>query len=939
MGQGLNEHVNDLDGGAPQGLVGRDQDVEDVWGFLNSAEPARAVLLSGEPGVGKTALMDQVAQRAAAAGARVLRVTGAQFESGVPYAGLNQILLPLYEGGELETLTLAHREALDVALGFGTGAPPEPFVLCVATSVLLRRVAATTPLLLGVDDLPWMDQASVAVLGFVACRLQGSGITFLATAREGSRSLFNDAAVRDHDVSPLDEMSARLLLRSRHPRLSGRLVERVITAAQGNPLALLELPTALSGPRRAALESVPAELPLSRRLQRVFGSQAAALPPASRRLLLVAALEGTGDLAVLQSAARESGAGADLSDLGPAESDGLVSIDEIDYRLRFRHPLIRSAVLETSTLAERRAAHRVLAGVLHEQPDRRAFHLGEASVEPDEDVACLLERSGRRLLQRGDAVAAIRALTRAANLSPGPAGRAARLAEAAYVGADATRELDRASHLLEGARQAGSDARGSLYSASVEVHQIVNGKGDIDTAHQMLVGAIENGGVALDADDPALEGALALLLQLCWMGGRPELWDPFYKILDRLRPEVPQLLAVAVAAQADPARTASTAPQALEALVSGLAQQADPSRIARIAAACIYTDRLADVREDLWRTLRQARDVGQAGIELAALSILCMDAFLTGRWNTANDLGDEGLRLCEEFECRSMAPFFQGQMAMLAAARGETSSAEQTADAISGWGTAHGALLAAVEAERVRALCRLGEGDFESAYRHAAAISPPGQLSSHTPNAMWVVMDLVEAAVRTNRQSQAEAHVRAVQEAGIAAVSPRLALLAGASAALAATADDEAVTLFEQALALQGIQQWPFEAARVTLVYGERLRKARAYAEARTPLSEALRVFEELGARPWAERARRELKATGWGVRRRSGPASVQLTPQEAQIAQLAASGLTNKQIAERLYLSPRTVGGHLSKVFPKLAITSRAALRDALTKLDEQPG
>jgi DNA-binding CsgD family transcriptional regulator len=679
---------------------------------------------------------------------------------------------------------------------------------------------------------------------------------------------------------------------------------------------------------------VPADLPLSRRLQRVFGSRVAALPAASRHLLLVAALDGSDDLAVVQAAAGRPGGHAELRHLCPAEREGLIHLDESTYRVRFRHPLIRSAVLSTSTLAERRAAHRVLAEVLHEQPDRRAWHLGEACTEPDEDVAGLLERSGRRLLQRGDVVAAVQALTRAAHLSPSAADRAGRLAEAAFIGVDAGRELAQAAQLIEAARQVGSGDREALYSTAVEVHQIMNGDSTVDTAHQMLVQAIENGSHGYDAYDPALEGAVSLLVTLSWISGRPERWDTCHKILDRLRPEVPRLLAVTVATQADPARTAPAALQDLEDLVAGLPLATDPMRIARIANACIYTDRLADVREDLWRALRQARNGGQAGIHLSVLPLLSVDAFLTGHWETSIDLADEGLRLCEEFSSASVTPGFQYLRATVAAARGETDSAEEAADAITRWGEAHGALLMVTQAQRVRVLSRLGQGDFEGAYQHAIAVSPPGQLPSHTPNALWLVMDLVESAVRTRRQAEAQAHVRAVQEAGIAALSPRLALLAGASAAMAATADDEALTLFEQALALPGIDQWPFETARVNLAHGERLRKARSSAEARKPLSAALAAFEELGARPWADRAKRELAATGWMVRRRSGPASARLTPQETQVAQLAASGLTNKQIAERLHLSPRTVGGHLAKVFPKLSITSRAALRDALTNL-----
>ena len=251
-----------------------------------------------------------------------------------------------------------------------------------------------------------------------------------------------------------------------------------------------------------------------------------------------------------------------------------------------------------------------------------------------------------------------------------------------------------------------------------------------------------------------------------------------------------------------------------------------------------------------------------------------------------------------------------------------------------GWAGARGARTAEVFARHALVLAGLGQGDFEGAYQHAAAMSPPGTLASHVPHCLWVVMDLVEAAVRTHRQAEADRHVRAMQGAGIAALSPRLAILAAASAAIAA-GEDRAPALFEQALSLPTVDQWPFDVARVRLAYGERLRRARAAAESRIHLQAALTAFGKLGAVPWAARAEQELRATGHTRMSSAAPGVTALTPQELQIARLAASGMTNKQIAERLYLSPRTVGGHLYQIFPKLGVSTRAALRDALGAAD----
>ncbi|MEU4096765.1 AAA family ATPase [Streptomyces sp. NPDC026673] len=923
--------ADDVGDGSPRGLVGRAADVDRVEGLLGAGDAAGAVLLSGEPGVGKTALLNELARRGSAAGARVLRAAGAESESDVAYAGLNQLLLPLWEESDPQTLEDAHREALRVALGFGTGAPPERFLVSNAALALLRRAAAATPILLIVDDLQRLDPASAAVLGFAARRLRGSRIRFLAAAPRGCRGHVEDGVRTEHEVPPLDEEASRVLVGSCHPDLAVSVVDCVIAAAQGNPLALVDLPAVLSGPQRAGAERLPAVLPLSPRLREVFGSQVAGLPAATRRLLLVSALEGTGDLGVLRSAAQRLGAGADLADIEPAERDGLVRFEELDHRLSFRHPLLRAAVIEASTASERRAVHRELAEVLHERPEQRAWHLGEACVEQDEDVAALLEGTAHRVLRRGDAMAAIRSLTKAAHLSPGAADRARRLSAAAYVRADASGELTVASRLLDDARRFGSDDRASLYSAAVAVHRMLNGEGHIDTAHRVLLGALESCDHRYEACDPALNEALHLLLLLCCLGGREELWTPLHRFLDRLGSDAPRLLAVNVATQGDPARTAVAVLGDLDELIADLPQETAPSRITRIGTASIAADRFSGVRDAVRRIPPQGRR------RIVTLPLLCTDAFLAGRWDDTTELADEGLRLCKELAFEAVSWYFLYYKAVVAAARGESGTAVAAAEAMASWGTSRGARHLVTLADHIRVLVAQAEGDFEGAYRHAVAISPAGELAPYTPVALLVVLDVVEAAVRTRRHAEAAAHVAAARHAGIEALSPRRAMFADASAAMAAEADEEAIGLFERALSHPGVRQWPFDRARVALAYGERLRKARSTTDARASLSEALTAFEELGARPWADRAMRTLQATGWMVRRADGPGSVSLTPQEAEIARLAASGLTNKQIAGRLYLSPRTVGGHLGRVFPKLGITSRAALRDALMSRGER--
>jgi DNA-binding CsgD family transcriptional regulator len=917
-------------------LVGRGRDLLRIREFLADANRGGALLLSGEAGVGKTVLLDALADAATAAGTRVLRAAGVEFEADVSYSGLNQLLFPIHES--FRDLDETHRDALRVALGFGSGPPVQRLLVSNATMLLLRRATAESPLLLIVDDIPWIDPASAAVLGFVARRLPGSQVSFLAASRSGSYRSSESGDLPEYELPPLDEESATVLVDTRFPGLAGGVRRRLLAAAQGNPLALLELPTALKGTQRSSLEHLPAVLPLSQRLQALFVSRVASLPHPTHRLLLLATLDGSGDLGVLQAATQQANFHTDLDALGPAERDQLVQIDTSARRLTFRHPLIRSAVMEISTSSERLSAHRALAQALLDQPERRAWHLGEASLQPDESVAEMLEEAAHQILRRGDAIGAVTALTRAAELSPLGIDRGRRLAEAAYIGADATGALDNAWELLAGARRADPDLSGSLHSTAAAVHLTLNDQGDIETAHRLLTGAIKAGTHRYDARDDALIDALHLLLLLCFFGGRPELWEPFNAAVARLLPEAPVLLSVAGKLFSDPVRQGAGALAQLESILAGARDETDPARIVRMGTASLYADRLGDVREPSWRVVRQGRDGGPVRRQLGALMHLCLDDYLTGKWEEASELADEGLTLCEDVGYTFFSWYFLYSKAMIGAARGDSGTSDVLNERIIRWAKPRGVRTAVHYAHHCRALTALGSGDFESAYQHASDISPAGILAAYVPHALWSVMDLVEAAVRTNRHAEAAAHVRAMTEANIAALSPRLALLAGGSAAMCATDDDESVRLFEKTLSLPHVDRWPFDLARVQLAYGERLRRARATVSSRGPLGAALEAFEELGAKPWAERATKELRAAGWSAPGAGDHPPQVLTPQEREIATLAASGLTNKQIAAQLFLSHRTVGAHLYQIFPKLGITSRAALSSALAALEQDP-
>ncbi|MFE2913713.1 AAA family ATPase [Kitasatospora indigofera] len=910
-------------------LVGREHELARVTAGPARERESGALLLSGQPGIGKSAVLEAAAGAAAAAGTRVLRAAGVEFEADISYAALNQALLPLQD--VFDRLGHHHREALDVALGLGAGAPPERFVVCNAALSLLRAAAVDAPVLLVVDDLPWVDRASAAVFGFVARRTAGARVRFLGAARTGAGGFFEHTGLPVHELSPLAPQAAAHLVDTRFPGLARPVRRRLLDTAQGNPLALLELPNALRQDQPRARDVPPAILPLGERLRSLFLTRVRDLPAATRDLLLLAALDGTGDLAVLSAAARESDGGAGLEDLGPAEGDQLVRVDSGTHRLVFRHPLVRSAVVEAATSSRLRAAHRALARVLEHRPVQRAWHLGEATLRPDEEVAVLLEHAAGHILERGDAVAAIAALTRAADLSPLGTDRARRLAEAAYVGAEAVGALSSAEALLEDARRADPGHGVSLRAAGAAVQLLLNSDGDVATAHRLLVGAVEAGGHGYRADDPALLDTLHFLMLLCSYGGKEELWAPFHAALSRLRPAAPPLLGIGAQTFSDPLNADGATLRRLDEIIDGVTAGTELAEIVRIGAAAIYPDRLSALREASWRVVRQGREGGPVRRHIGALLHLCLDDYLCGRWQEAVELSDEGLALCADSGYSICTWFFQFTKGLVLASRGDAGPARALATAMTDWAAPRGVRMSTDCARQVHLLADIAEGDFDRAFGHAEAVSPAGRFAPRTPHALWVFFDLVESAVRTDRQDAAAAHVRALRGTNAAALSPRLALLAAGAEAVAEPDDQHAARFFARAVGGPDVEKWPFDLARVRLAQGERLRRARAVSDARAPLAAALRTFERLGAAPWAERARKELRAAGEPVALPDGRGVGALTPQEREIAELAATGLTNKQIAERLFISHRTVGAHLYQIYPKLGIASRVALRDAL--------
>ena len=915
-------------------LEGRDVELDIVTSVVRGLhDHGQALVLLGEPGAGKTALLEAATGQAAPAGVLVLSVTGVEFEADLPYSGLNQIALPLAE--VLGGLATPHQQALRTALGLDDGPAPSMASVASGALALLTQASTSRPLLVTVDDLQWVDRMSAAALSFVARRVGSLRMGLIATLRTGTSTIFERSDLSELELGPLHQDAAERILGTRFPGLTRVQRARFVEEARGNALALLELPRASSdGADRGRGRAVPSSTSVSRRVQHLFASRVSRLPPSSRQVLLLTALSGTGQLQVLRAAAGPSL----LTDLAPAERADLVYVDDRARRVSFCHPLAGAAVVALSTAEERFGAHRALASAVDGDVVQQALHLAEASIEPDEEVATALEQAGKYYLRRGDPNGAVEALIRAAHLSPSEQDRNRRLAGAAYLGADVTGDLDGALALLEQARSGAIELPRSMAAVLATSYVLLNGDCEIDAAHGLLAGALAAHSGTLDAADEDVVGVLRSLLLVCWTGGRPELWNDFHAATDRLHPRAPDLLTVCAATFGDPAHAAAPLLPSLEADIAALHDQHDPVHITQVGLASVYVDRIGGCRTALWRVVEDGRSGGAVALAMHALTTLSNDDWHHGRWDQVQEQTAEGVRLAERHGYHRYSWILGSYLSTLVAtARGDLDRSRIAAEELSDWAHTKGAGIAEVFAAHLRCLAALTAGDFQEAFRQACTISPAGDLPPHVPHALWVALDLVEAAERSGHHAEAQAHVDALRGHGVAGLSPRLALVVGTAAGVVAP-QHEYRTVFESVLAGDEAPQWRFDHARSRLLFGERLRRSRASKLARHHLAAAAESFQELRATPWQERAERELRATGEhhvGQRRLD---SGVLTAQELQIAMLAAGGKTNKEIGRLLYLSPRTVGAHLYSLFPRLGITSRAALRDALTAMGHAP-
>ncbi|MFF7777766.1 LuxR C-terminal-related transcriptional regulator [Streptomyces tanashiensis] len=911
-------------------MVGRDSEQEVLSAFVAATE-GQALVLRGEAGMGKSALLDHTAGLAAQQH-RVIRAAGVEAESQLPFSGLHQFLYPLFSF--VDRLDDAHRKAFDVVFGRGGGTPPSVMTLGIAVLDLLSLVASRQPVLLVLDDGQWLDASSTEVCGFVGRRLTGSSMKLVVGLRSDVRSGFDSAALPEFAVTALSEKASEQLLDLRHPGLAPRMRRLVLDEARGNPLALLELPPHVRAGRAGR---TPQELfgytgvPLPLRLQHVYGTRIASLGDAVRTELLRGALDGVG---AGTAAGLPQGSRYRMRDVDEAAACGLLDDDPLSGDFVFRHPLVRSTVVQMATPNERRAAHAALARVHHADVERRATHVAAATVDPDARAAAALEEAAESATRRGGAVTAVTWLTRAAELSETQEERSRLLGDAAFVAGHAGL-LDQAQKLVRtGAASGAAESPASVVtSAYVALYE----DGDVRSSHRQVLAAIESlresgpgGGAHEPGEAPAR--LVNLLLAISQYAGDEVLWRRTHELLGSLGDLVPAESRIYEDTWSDVVRRGGGAAERLERAFTGL-RDLEPWDITRLSVSAYHVDTLSRFRPQLQRTVDREVETGAVATGMTMLHLIMLDQIAVGDWDEARRTGQRCLDLTTSHGHALFTHQTRAYLGLLAALRGEVEQARRLQAAVDAWARPRGVGFLTQIADAIGTTAALGEGDYEAAYLHAIGITPPGTFAPYVHQASRTLLDLVEAALHTGRSAQARRHALAAEEAGLANVSPRLALLTYGTLAMTATDTTQAESLYERATTHPDADRFPFELARIHLAHGIRLRHAQGSTVARPSLTAAAETFERLGATAWAERATAELRASGRAVHASVSPLPT-LTWQERRIADLAAGGLTNKEIGARMHLSPRTVSSHLYRVFPKLGITSRAALRDALSRL-----
>ncbi|MDQ1479125.1 MAG: hypothetical protein QOE62_4354 [Actinomycetota bacterium] len=906
--------------GPAEVLHGRRVEREALGGLLEAVRggQSRVLVVSGEAGVGKTALLQSAIS--SASGFRVTRAVGVESEMELAFAALQQLCAPMLD--RLDRLPAPQRDALAVAFGLSTGNAPDRFLVGLAVLSLVADVAEEQPLLCIVDDVQWLDRASAQALVFVARRLLAESVALVLATREPNEELRGFPMLV---VEGLPDRDARALLGSvLGVPLDERVRERLVAETRGNPLALLELPRGSTPAELAGGFGLPDAPGLSGRIENSFQRRFGSLPAETQRLLLVAAAEPVGDPVLLWRAAGRLGIGVQAA----ADTDGLLTIG---VRVTFRHPLVRSSVYRTASPHERQAVHRALADATDPEvdPDRRAWHLAQATSGVDEDVASELERSSERALARGGLAAAAAFLERAAALTPGP-----------------THRVRRALAAAQAKRQAGAfDAAIGLVAIAESAPLTELQHAEVDLLRGQIAVALGRGSDA----SPLLLKAAKRFEPLDERLARETYLDAFTAVFfPGMLATDESVLEAARAARAAP--PPSKPPLASDLLLDGLAllitegyaagtptlrtavnafrredlSGGDGGRWLSMAArlaAFLWDDEAWEVLSA--RFVRLARDAGALSMLPLALATHSAARLFAGEVAMSSSLLEE-VGAVNEATGASLAPYvglahvsFQGREAEVAP-RIEAATRELVRR-----GDGEGLRFT----HWVTAVLYNGLGRYEEALAAAQLAGEDGHASWWRD---WGLLELIEAAVRSGRPELAVDGLGRLSQA-TAASGTDWALGVEARSRALLSDRETAGGLYEEAIERLGHTRVRVELARAHLLYGEWLRRERRRLDAREQLRTAHKLFTEFGMEAFAERARVELEATGEHAHKRTDETRDDLTPQEAQISRLAADGATNQEIAAQLFISPSTVDYHLRKAFRKLGVRSRHQLKQHL--------
>ncbi len=881
------------------------------------AGQSKALVIRGEPGIGKTALLGYLA--AHAPGCRVERTTGIQSELDLAFAGLHQLCHPMLD--HLEAVPAPQRAALRTALGMSAGPVPDRFLVGLALLSLLSDVGHDRALLCLVDDAHWLDQASAQVLAFAARRLGAESVGLVFTASTPAREL---TGLPDLVVESLRDEDARALLDSALAgRIDPQVRDQIVAEAHGNPLALHELPRGLTVAQLAGGYGFPGAMGLAGSLEESFKHRVDALPPQTRQLLLIAAADPTGDPALVWRAASRLGVSTEAA--VPAVEDGLA---EFGARVRFRHPLVRSAVYRSGPVRDTRRVHSALAEVTDARldPDRRAWHRAQAAIGPDAAIACDLERSAGRARSRGGAGAAAAFLERSAILTLAPTERSRRALAAA--------EAKLQAGDLSGARDLLAMAEARPASQARQAHaellraRIAFASSRGSNAPTLLLMAAKR----LESVDAGLARSTYLeALSAGIFAG--QLASPGGGLRDAARaaltapappgsPRAPDLLLDGLAAYYADGYAAGVPVlrKALTAFGDGMAvgEELRWLWLACLTAVHVWDD--AGWERLSARYLALARQAGVLGEHPLALNMRAHRLLMAGQLTVSESLAAQA-QAAAEATGGTLAPY--GALS-LAALQGDERTLSALVDAAAPEMTGRGEGAGMTAVGMANALLYLGLGRYQEAV-------PAAQLATASPGTIgtppWAIAELIEAAVRTGKTDlAADAFERFADMTDASGTDWALGHQARARALLSggAEADDR----YREAISRLQRTGLRICLARAHLLYGEWLRRERRRTDARDQLRTAFGMLDSMGVAAFAERARRELAATGETVRRRAvGSPNEQLTAQETQIARLARDGLSNPEIGARLYISAHTVQYHLRKVFAKLRVTSRSQL------------